>query len=342
MASTSEQQAPRRWYNDKELFLHGLARSNYVTAITDWFMSFAGKWAELVLYATVLYSCAELYPGVHLPAGLSLAVFLVQLGALDIGGLSLAKLAKQAREDGNAAGATNAERLSKWLIGIMLVGVVTVGLEHALPVTLPSWMITSIDVLLVVARSICAVLYGRVVHDLKQEMVRMMPVVEVRANISELFTEYLQVLQANTARQIAESEQRFSEQIAALAQSLERTFTERIERLSGDQAQPSDLAQLAALPEALERQLRGLVQEVKASLEAAPGRPKLSLVASVPNMSPNTSEGGFDKAAFVRQMFTEHPELRNADIQRKAAECGITISAAYISELRKAFTEESA
>src|SRR6266571_8046810 len=147
----------RHWYNDRELFLHGLVRSNYVTAITDWFMGLAGKLTELVLYGTILYSCAQLYPGVDLPTGLSLAVFLIQMGALDIGGLSLAKLARQAREDGNTAGATNAERLSKWLIGIMLVGVVTVGLEHALPVALPSWVITSVDVLLVVARSICAV-----------------------------------------------------------------------------------------------------------------------------------------------------------------------------------------
>src|SRR6266567_6039456 len=231
----------RRWYNDRELFLQGLARSNYVTAITDWFMGFAGKWAELVLYATVLYSCAELYPGVHLPDGRSLAVFLVQLGALDIGGLSLAKLAKQAREDGNAAGATNAERLSKWLIGIMLVGVVTVGLEHALPVALPSWVITSVNVLLVVARSICAVLYGRVVHDLKQEMVRMMPVAKVQANISELFTEHLQRIEANTERRITETERCMTERITELLQSLERTVTERIERTSTDH---QDLPQL--------------------------------------------------------------------------------------------------
>ncbi len=112
----------RHWYNDRELFLQGLVRSNYVTSITDWFMGFAGKWAELVLYGTVLYACAELYPGVHLPVGLSLAVFLIQMGALDIGGLSLGKLAKQAREDGNTKGADQAATLSKWLIAIMLTG----------------------------------------------------------------------------------------------------------------------------------------------------------------------------------------------------------------------------
>ncbi len=333
----------RRWYNDRELFLYGLARSNYVTAITDWFMGFAGKWAELVLYATVLYSCAELYPGVHLPDGLSLAVFLVQLGALDIGGLSLAKLAKQAREDGNAAGAKNAERLSKWLIGIMLVGVVTVGLEHALPVALPTWVITSVNVLLVVARSICAVLYGRVVHDLKQEMVRMMPVAKVQANISELFTEHLQRIEANTERRITETERCMTERFTELLQPLERTVTEHIERISTDRQDLPALAELAALPAHLERQaqasqaqINAMLQDVKAALEASTTGPRLSLV----ERAPNTSENGIDKAAFVRQCFTEHPEMRNADIQRKASEQGVNISPAYISELRKAFTEE--
>src|SRR6266849_661161 len=266
----------RRWYNDRELFLHGLVRSNYVTAITDWFMGFAGKWAELILYGTVLYSCAELYPGVHLPAGLSLTVFLVQLGALDIGGLSLAKLAKQAREDGNTAGAAGAERLSKWLIGIMLVGVVTVGLEHALPIAIPAWVITSIDVLLVVARSVCAVLYGRVVHDLKHEMTRMMPI----ADATSTFTEHLQGIEANIYRtlaaQIAETEQRMTERLSETLRSLERTVTERIERTSIDH---QDLpAQLERQTQASQAQLRALVQEVKATLEANAGRPRLSLV----------------------------------------------------------------
>ncbi len=145
----------RHWYNDRELFLQGLVRSNYVTSITDWFMGFAGKWAELVLYGTVLYSCAELYPGVHLPVELSLAVFLIQMGALDIGGLSLGKLAKQAREDGNTRGADQAATLSKWLIAIMLTGVATVGIEHV--VLLPNQVHThSIQMQIGLCKAHCA------------------------------------------------------------------------------------------------------------------------------------------------------------------------------------------
>ncbi len=322
-------------------------RSNYVTAITDWFMGFAGKWAELVLYGTVLYSCAELYPGVHLPDGLSLGVFLVQLGALDIGGLSLAKLAKQAREDGDPAGAANAERLSKWLIGIMLVGVVTVGLEHVLPVALPSWVMVSINVILVVARSIAAVLYGRVVHDLKHEIMHMMPIADAQAT----FTEHLQSIEANiyrtVAAQIAETEQRMTERLSETLRTLERTVTERIERTSTDHQDLPDLSELMALPAHLERQaqatqaqLRGLVQEVKAALEANTTRPRLALIERAPNSPANTSESGIDKAAFVRSYLTENPNIRNADIQRKASEQGVNISPAYISEVRKAFLEE--
>ena len=335
----------RRWYNDKEIFLHGLVRSNYVTAITDWFMGFAGKWAELILYGTVLYSCAELYPGVHLPAGLSLTVFLVQLGALDIGGLSLAKLAKQAREDGNEAGAAGAERLSKWLIGIMLVGVVTVGLEHALPIAIPAWIITSINVLLVVARSICAVLYGRVVHDLKQETEQtMLPVSDLQATVT-LFTEHL-----------SEIERRMSEHVAEKLQSLEQSLTERIEHLPTEQPAIVDLspvnetlqahalalADLAALPTVFEKQLRQAVQEVK---EATVNRPRLSLVGTLPKQderSVKASESETDKGTFVRSCLTEHPEWRNAEIQRAASEKGITISPAHISQIRKAFEEQSA
>jgi hypothetical protein len=340
----TQQQQQRHWYNDRELFFHGFVRSNYITSFTDWFMGLAGKATELVLYATVLYSCAQLYPHVNLPAGLSLAVFLVQMGALDIGGLSLGKLAKQAREDGNPAGADQAATLSKWLIGIMLVGVVTVGLEHALPVALPSWVTVSIDVALVIGRSIAAVLYGRVVHDLKQDIARMMPVADVQARFTD-FTEHL-----------TEIEQRISNQVTEKFQLLEHSLTEHIERLSGEQNTVVDLTpmneilqehtraltDLATLPALLEKQLKQALQEMK---EITVNRPRLSLVGAFPPVTEDSvkaSESEIDKGAFVRACLTEHPEWRNADIQRTASEKGITISPAHISQIRKAFEERSA
>jgi hypothetical protein len=360
----------RHWYNDRELFLHGLVRSNYVTSITDWFMSFAGKWAELVLYGTVLYSCAELYPGVHLPVGLSLAVFLIQMGALDIGGLSLGKLAKQAREDGNMKGADQAATLSRWLIAIMLTGVATVGIEHVVP--LPDQVRTGVEIVLVFARSICAVLYGRVVHELKQEIARtMIPVFDVAVHISEWHNE----LSTELSQRVTETERRLTELLQRTVAELSVHLTEQIERTASElpaatelislaetvQAHTQTLTDLAALPNLFDSQLHVVMQEVKTALAtstepkqvSAPHttRPKFMVVeASNEHRTPNTSAKvaangtriEIDKGDFVRQCLTETPNIRNADIQRKAGELGITISAGYISDTRKAFEERSA
>jgi len=278
-------EAQRRWYNDKELFFYGLARSNYVTAVTDWFMGFAGKWAELVLYGTVLYSCAELYPGVHLPAGLSLSVFLVQLGALDIGGLSLAKLAKQTREDGNEASAKNADRLSKWLIGIMLVGVVTVGLEHALPIPIPVWIITSINVILVVARSICAVLYGRVVHDLKQEIATHLSF-DLSQELSEKFrnelTAALDKVRQEFSNLASEGSQMFSHQLSELSQELQNQGDQVALTRETIAIHEQALTGLTALPGIIERHehtMKQALDSMRSSIEVhTASKPKLSLV----------------------------------------------------------------
>ena len=58
------------------------------------------------------------------------------------------------------------------------------------------------------------------------------------------------------------------------------------------------------------------------------------------NSTPKTNRTENDKGAFVRRCLSETPNMRNTDIQRKAREQGITISPAYISEIRKAFLRE--
>jgi hypothetical protein len=351
--------AQRHWYNDKELFLHGLARSNYVTAITDWFMGLAGKLTELVLYGTILYSCAQLYPGVDLPTGLSLAVFLIQMGALDIGGLSLAKLARQAREDGNFDGARQAETLSRWLIGIMLTGVVTVGVEHVVPI--PGQAQTGVEIVLVVARSICSVLYGRVVHLLKGEATRVqrIPAVDVMQRL-QTCTEQLQRIeqhftdfQQQQVFQLQNVETGFQEllheslsPIVATLQfhgetlSLLPTFNEQLDQI-GTVAEyqlriteevtrvKATLERIGSVPHMATNQLEGPTRQarVKPLLQLAPGGPE------------RKPTGEFDKAQFVYTCLREDPDMKIADIQQRAAERGQTISVGSVSQYRKAFFE---
>jgi hypothetical protein len=352
--TTQQQQQQRHWYNDRELFMHGLAYSNYITAFTNWFMGLAGKATEIVLYATVLYSSAQLYPGVTLPARLSLAVFLIQMGALDVGGLALGKLAKQARKDGNITGADQAMQLSKWLIGIMLAGVVTVGLEHALPFTLPSWVTVSIDVALVFARSICAVLYGRVVHDLKTDSVAHQAG-ELSQQLGEQFshelTTALQQLRQELSQQASELSQMCSNQLHELSQQ----FTQQFQNQGGQVAAIQDaiathetaLTGLAALPGIIERHehaTRQALVGMRASIEtSAASKPKLSLVASPVNAEKVTSdEGELTNRQFIEDHLSKHPEARNVDVIEAGSKHGLTISQSHVSQVRKALKELSA
>ena len=344
---------PRHWYQNPRI-RHYLARSEYITAFTDWFMGLAGKATEMVLYVTVLYSSAQLYPGVHLPAGLSLAVFLVQMGALDIGGLALGKLAKQARADGNQEGADQAATLSKWLIGIMLVGVVVVGLEHALPFTLPSVVTVSINVLLVVARSICAVLYGRVVHDLKQETA-IHQADELNRKLSEQFrrelTTALTQVKQEFSNQTSELSQMFSNQLSELSQLLNTQGGQVATIQEAIAVHEQAIAGFNALPgmvQQVEHTMRQSLAALQARIESsAASKPKLSLVSSGVNTKESSEQfrsepGQLSSKDFIEGYLTQHPEARNAEIIAAATKLGLTLSQSYVSQIRKALKEQSA
>lgn len=157
---TSVTQRPGR---RKQVWKH----STWITASWEWFLEFVGRAAEAILVISVLYASVKLLPVVHMPAGLDVVVFVAQFVALDVGGLSLGKLAKRAAEAGNDAGALYAARMSKALISVMIAGVVVVAVEQLFKVP-DSWKV-GIDTVLLIARSILAVLYGHVIHSVKVE-----------------------------------------------------------------------------------------------------------------------------------------------------------------------------
>lgn len=160
--------------------------SNWVSVSTKWFLTLSGKLARIVLIIATLYMSAELYPGVKFPDALNLAVFVIMSFALDMGGLGLAQIAKTARDTGNIVGAERGEKLSKWLIGIMIAGLVTVSVEH-IASTIEALKVYQnyldagqllVDAGLTIARAVCAVQYGHVLHDLEQTIERVQPVAQ--------------------------------------------------------------------------------------------------------------------------------------------------------------------
>ena len=174
--------APRNW---KYIF----AQSTYITAIWAWFMILAGKAAEPVLVASVLYASVKLLPIVHFPPQFDVMVFIAQFVALDIGGLSLNKLADQAKKEGNEEGAIQARRLSLALVVVMLIGVIMAGVDQIVKLDGQVGMV--IDTILLIARAVMAVLYSRVIHGLRDDENELEPTYsdeEIRALITEATT----------------------------------------------------------------------------------------------------------------------------------------------------------
>jgi hypothetical protein len=242
--------------------------SIWISAFTKWLLTFGGKAARIVLIICTLYMSAELYPGVTLPASLNIAVFIVLNFALDMGGLGLAQIAKTARNQGNTEGAEQGELLAKWLIGIMIAGLVTVSLEHAadmlnLKGDLKNYVAVFwifVEIALSIARVICAVNYGHVVHALERS------VEDAKAQEHD-HQEELQNQIAQLQRTL-QSERRQATDVQAQLQkdlqSARADFTFQIEALKQSQNMTLQTAEnQSSVVNDLQNQLREALQQVR-------------------------------------------------------------------------------
>src|SRR5215470_17518581 len=161
MTTNVQPSAHPKW----EAFTSSFKQSNYITDFWNWFMTLMSKAAEMVLFGTVLYSGYQLLPGVpHVPASVDAAVFVIQQGALDIGGMGLLKLAKRAKLAKDAFPV----RLGMSLVVLMILNVALASIKHTLPM-IPGGVFVGIETLLLIARAIVAVLFGHAIYALREE-----------------------------------------------------------------------------------------------------------------------------------------------------------------------------
>lgn len=263
---------PLHWWNDQELFLRGLAQSNYVTAFWDWCMMLLGKAAEPVLFVSVLYSGYELLPGVPQPgAVIDAPMFVTQQAALDIGGLGLMKMAKHAHLPKESF----PYRVGIILVGLMIGNVATASLEKV--VHLPPVASTIIEAVLLIARAVMAVLYGHAIHALKDEGVTLShgpsrvqaQVEQVQHQIEEL-TEGIQQQGGQVQRlelHLAELVQRvqgFREELHRVQSELPQQVQQMVQ--SGVQCEVQSLRTevqhlIERLPEQVQEQVQQVVQQ---------------------------------------------------------------------------------
>jgi uncharacterized membrane protein len=229
-----------------------LWRSTWLSAAWNWCMMFAAAACEAILTISVIYSCARLLPALQTPIWLDNTVFIWQMVALDVGGLSLRKMANQARKDGNEAGATFAGRVSTALITIMILNVVLSilqGVAH-----LDEHFVAVIEGTLLVARAVMAVLYAAVIHSLREEepsepTAPAVPALDVHqqiahavADLQTTFEQRLAEIAAEQSRMLASIQQvqaaapTIDQQaiIAAVVAQVETRLTTAMKRLESD------------------------------------------------------------------------------------------------------------
>lgn len=191
---------------------------------------------------------------------------------------------------------------------------------------------------------------------------------EQTANTKLLMSEHETRLSEHLERTIAESEKRVSERFyrtliefsqslneridrtsselsVVLNEQLERTageLSERIDRTPNELLALPEISELAALPDVFERQLRITVTELKSSLKTNTETNKIvSSRLTSPKLPAVRTNTETNKGDFVRMCLSEHPEMRNSDIQRTASEQGIILSSGYISDIRKAYAGDT-
>src|SRR5258708_1356723 len=215
MATTAQQTSKHPKWDE---FKISFKQSNYITDFWNWFMTLMSKAAEMVLFGTVLYSGYQLLPGVpHVPATIDAAVFVIQQGALDIGGLGFLKLGKR----GNLAKDAFPGRLGGSPGGLMILNVALAPIKTTLP-RIPGGVFVGIETLLLIARAVVAVLFGHAIYALREEYGESTITIKEAHELQQrmdVYSEQLRLVQAEVHWQVQEVQGSVSTLVQSVVQS---------------------------------------------------------------------------------------------------------------------------
>lgn len=128
--------------------------------------AYGARIAEWILFFCLIANIIEIFPLPEPGATLFGNIVLgIQSVTLDIAGFGLATMGDHARRRGDAQAASKASTMAWTLISLMIVTVGLVTLSLIIPTTKPT--IDTIEKVLILARVIVTVLYGHIVHSLR-------------------------------------------------------------------------------------------------------------------------------------------------------------------------------
>jgi len=174
-------------------------------------------------------------------------VFVIQQGALDIGGMGLLKLAKRA---GLAKDAFPV-RLGMSLVVLMILNVALASIKHTLPMILGG-VFMGIETLLLIARAVVAVLFGHAIYALREEYGESTITIKEAHELQQrmdAYSEQLRLVQAEVHWQVQEVQGSVSTLVQSQTQAI-RTELQAVQAHI-DKAVQSQFKEVYALVHAL-------------------------------------------------------------------------------------------
>ena len=145
-----------------------IERSEVISDTFEVTKAYGARFAEWVLYGCLFANILEMFP-LPFPFWFGDAVLAVQAITLDVAGFGLTTMGDHARRQGNEKAANTARTMGWTLISLMILTVGLVTLSILIPSTKP--FVDGTEKALILARVIVTVLYGHVVHSLRQASV---------------------------------------------------------------------------------------------------------------------------------------------------------------------------
>ena len=237
------------------------------------------------------------------------------------------------------------------LVVLMILNVALASIKHTLPM-IPAGVFVGIETILLIARAIVAVLFGRAIHALREEYgestITIKDANELRQRMEELSSELSRV-QQNVQRQLSAELSTMCDNVHRQLSFVHESFQQYQEALAQVPDLKAHLHYIESFTTEELRQVKALLEKQAqrgqnrlAEREQQAERPVLHALPSIQQGSPearahHTKEmrevtpraataGKFDARAFVFACLEQQPDLKLVEIEQRARAAAIASS----------------
>lgn len=211
-----------------------IARSEVISDAWQVFLAYSGRSAEIVLFICMAVSLIQMIPTIFLPAAFTGTMFMVNMITLDVAGFGLNSLAKAVGRAGDKETAKKAGTVGTLLIIIMVISMFSGGLNQLFGVKFPvvKEYTGYLDDVLLLIRVVMTVLYGKIMHALRDSQQYMQVQVEdAQAALQEEIARLQASLQSESDAKVAE-QARLQNEVTALKNEQAQKVTDLSQQLT--------------------------------------------------------------------------------------------------------------